>query len=179
MFEIERKFRLRRGEYERMLAELTQRFGTPDEQHQADTLYLEGHDFGTHVTGQPILRLRNQDSRHLFTYKRTVLETGNRIEHETHIENAAAMAAIITELGWLQAVSIQKTRLEFHTDTFTYALDTVETVGQFIEIEYISTTDDPDAEVRLFAEARELGLDPERHYEPKNYGRLVWEEAQR
>lgn len=179
MFEIERKFRLQQGEYERILAELTERFGEPEKQHQTDTLFLNGHGFDTHVPGQPILRLRNQDGRHLFTYKRTVLETGNRIEHETPIENAEAMAAVIKELGWQTAVVIKKVRLEFRSDMFTYALDAVETVGQFIEIEYITTTDDPDAQAKLFAEAKVLGLDPTAQCEPKNYGRLVWEETQR
>lgn len=179
MFEIERKFRLQRDEYERILTGLIERFGEPEKQHQVDTLFLNGHDFDTHVTGQPILRLRNQDGRHLFTYKRTVLETGNRIEHETPVEDAEAMAAVIKELGWQAAVAIKKVRLEFRSDVLTYALDTVETIGQYIEIEYISTADDPNAEMKLFAEARALGLEPIAQCEPKNYGRLVWEKTQR
>jgi len=177
MFEIERKFRVHAKEYERLVAELTKQFGTPTAHRQADKLFLNGHGFDTHVIGQPLLRLRDQDGKHIFTYKRTVLETGNRIEHETPIEDPHAVEAIINELGWQEAVTINKQRLEFHSDTFTYALDNVDTIGTFIEIEYVQATDDPDAETKLFAEANRLGLDPKTQCELKNYGVLVWEEA--
>lgn len=177
MFEIERKFRLRAGEYERLLAELAKQFGTPSEHTQTDRLYLNGHGFDTHMRGQPLLRIRDQDGHYIFTYKRTLLETGNRVEHETPIGNAEAAHAIIAELGWQEAVVIHKKRLEFHGAAFTYALDAVDSIGTFLEIEYVQATDDPAAEAKLFAEAERLGLDPPSQFEHKNYGLLVWEEA--
>jgi len=42
----------------------------------------------------------------------------------------------------------------------------------------VQLADDPDAETKLFAEAKRLGLDPAVQCEPKNYGTLVWEETQ-
>ena len=177
MFEIERKFRVNAEEYKRLVTELTKQFGTPTTHRQADQLFLNGHGFDTHVVGQPLLRLRDQDGQHIFTYKRTVLETGNRVEHETPIEDPHAVEAIISELGWQEAVTINKQRLEFHSDTFTYALDNVDTIGTFIEIEYVQASDDPDAEAKLFTEASRLGLNPAVQCEPKNYGVLVWEES--
>jgi len=178
MFEIERKFRLRPREYEHLVAELTEQFGAPNEHRQTDKLFLKDNGFDTHVTGQPILRLRDQDGKHIFTYKRTVPSTGNRVEHETSIDDPETIRAIIAELGWQEAVAVNKQRLEFRSDTFTYALDNVDTIGTFIEIEYVQLADDPDAETKLFAEAKRLGLDPAVQCEPKNYGTLVWEETQ-
>ena len=60
---------------------------------------------------------------------------------------------------------------------FTYAVDVVDTIDTFVEIEYVQSADDPNAEAKLFAEAQRLGIDPATQFEPKNYGLLVWEEA--
>lgn len=177
MFELERKFRLRAGEYERLLADMTAQFGAPTEHQQADKLFLQGHGFDSHVRGQPIMRIRDQDGTYIFTYKRTVLDTGNRVEHETVVQDPEAIIAIMTELGWQQAVKVHKKRLEFESEMFTHALDIVDTIGAFLEIEYVRPSDDPEAEAKIFAEAERLGLDPAAQFEPKNYGLLVWEEA--
>lgn len=177
MFELERKFRLQHDDYERVVSELTQQFGAPSELRQMDRLFLNSQGFDTHVRGQPMLRVRNQNGQHIFTYKRTILDTGNRIEHETSVEDPESIVAIINELGWQEVVTVNKHRLEFHSQTFTYAVDVVDTIDTFVEIEYVQSADDPNAEAKLFAEAQRLGIDPATQFEPKNYGLLVWEEA--
>lgn len=178
MFELERKFRLKQQDYEQIVSELTQQFGEGGVSQQTDRLFLEGSGFDERKRGQPLLRVRDQNGRYIFTYKRTVLDTGNRIEHETEVADPEAVVAIAGELGWKEAITISKKRLEFHAPIFTYAVDIVDKIGTFIEIEYLSPVDDPGAEAKLFAEAKRLGIDPASQFEPKNYGVLVWEASQ-
>lgn len=178
MFEIERKFWLQDGQHEEIRASLAGQFGEPQTHYQTDRIFVEpDKTLAEHKKGEPLMRLRDEDGRKIFTYKRTVLETGNRIENETDVTSPEAVEAILGELGWTLAVTYEKKRLEAHGPVFTYALDTVVELlpTQYLEIEYVSEHDDPDAQAKIFAEAQRFGINPEEQVEYRNYPILILE----
>ena len=178
MFEIERKFRLQDGQHEEIRSSLAREFGEPQTHHQTDRIFVEpGKTLAKHRKGEPLIRLRDENGRKIFTYKRTILQTGNRIENETGVTHPEALEATLGELGWTLAVPYEKKRLEACGPDFTYALDTVVELlpTQYFEIEYVSERDDPDAELKIFAEARRLGINPEEQVEYRNYPMLILE----
>lgn len=177
MFEIERKFILSGNQHDKLLVALTDSLGRPVRHLQSDKVFLEpGKSFGNHKSGEPLMRLREEDGRSIFTYKRTILDSNNRLEHETGITDPKAIEAILTEINWNLAIVFDKIRYEFRSRSFTYVLDTLEDLNQqFLEIEYVLPADDLDAERKIFAEARSLGINPEMQIERKNYATLIWE----
>jgi len=177
MFEIERKFWLQDEQFEAIRKSLAEQFGQPETHHQSDKIFVEpGKTLATHTKGEPLMRLREEDDRRIFTYKRTIIDTGNRIEDETDVTKPEAIQAILGELGWTLAVAYEKNRLEVKGSFFTYALDTVaELATRYLEIEYVTEADDPESELKIFAEARRLGIDPNLQVEYRNYPSLVME----
>lgn len=174
MFEIERKFRLNENEAAGIKTRLDDKYGPGKKLIQKDELFLfKKSSYAEHVRGEAITRIRESDGKTYFTYKRTVLRTGNRVEHETEIAEAAPMRAALLEMGWRSAMHIQKTRWHYHSAGVTYDLDDVEGLGHYLEIEIVSDQDS-DAESALIAIAEELGILPER-IERGSYGKLLWE----
>lgn len=174
MYEIERKFRLSENEAIGIKAKLESKFGPGKKLIQKDEHFLfKKSSYAEHARGEAITRIRESDGKYLFTYKRTVLATGNRVEHETELTDASAMRSALLEMGWQSAMCIQKTRWHYHSARVTYDLDNVEGLGEYLEIEIVSDKDS-DAETALIALADDLGIGAER-IERSSYGKLLWE----
>ena len=96
---------------------------------------------------EPWLRIRSETKdgavRHLFTFKRSVTGQLDSIEHETDIADPEAMRSIVEELGYSLYVDLTKTREKTHIDDMEVCLDSVDELGDFIEIEKL-TDDDAD-----------------------------------
>lgn len=93
------------------------------------------------------LRIRTeeqgQEMRHIFTLKRSVTSQLDSIEHETIIDDPAEMQAIILQLGYEPYVDITKTRRRAKVGDIEICIDTVENLGNFVEVEKL-TSDDAD-----------------------------------
>jgi adenylate cyclase class 2 len=176
MYEIERKFRLSGAEAEQVRTKLEAKYGPGKKLTQKDEHFLFKKTFyGEHVAGEPIVRLRSSDSKHYFTYKHTVLQSGNRVEHETEVSNPSAMREALIAMGWNSVIHIKKTRLHYHAGGVTYDLDNVQGLGDFLEIEIVSEKD-ADAEPMLISVAKSLGI-PANRIERRNYGALLQEKT--
>lgn len=176
MFEIERKFRLESGEADKIRAKLEAKYGPGEELTQKDELFLFGKtSYSQHVTGEPALRIRSSGSKHYFTYKHTVLRSGNRVEHETEVSDPAAMRAALLAMGWHDVIHLEKVRQHYHAGGVTYDLDDVKGLGNFLEIELVAEKD-ANAEATLISIAESLGITAGQ-IEHRSYGRLL-EEAQ-
>lgn len=82
------------------------------------------------------LRIRTEnDTRHIFTLKRSVVGELDSIEHETVIDNADELRAIIGYLGYELFSDLTKIREKAHDGNYEICLDTVEGLGTFIEVE--------------------------------------------
>ncbi|WP_066415859.1 class IV adenylate cyclase [Halorubrum aethiopicum] len=71
------------------------------------------------------------------TYKGPLLDDGSktRAEHETGVADGEAISGILDGLGFDPAATVEKRREYWHFEGFTVALDAVDRVGEFVEIE--------------------------------------------
>ncbi|MFW5917617.1 MAG: class IV adenylate cyclase [Halorubrum sp.] len=97
------------------------------------------------------------------TYKGPLMDDGSktRVEHEAGVDDAGAVAGIFSGLGFVPAATVEKRREFWTYEGFTVALDVVDRVGEFVEIE--REVDDEEAIERTRDEASaalsRLGLD--------------------
>ena len=158
-FEIERKFKISSQEAGRLKNIFDQDFGAVEPILQVDQLYLFGkRSMAEHVTGEPIVRVRRAGNKAFFTYKHTVLATGNRLEHETEISDPKSMMAALTEMGWTHVLEIHKTRYHYISKQAHFELDRVENLGDYLEIELLRAEDDTSGEQKIIKIAEQLGL---------------------
>lgn len=143
---------------------------------QKDTYYnAPDRDF---VETDEALRIRrevtaNGDARTAVTYKGPLVddESKTREEAETYVESDEAMDAILTGLGYDAAATVTKERDHYEIDGCVVTLDTVEGLGEFLEVELEiegGGGGDADSDEESLEDARErardvlelLGLDP-------------------
>ena len=142
---------------------------------QEDTYYnAPDRDF---VETDEALRIRREDpedgpARTAVTYKGPLVDAHSktRAEAETYVDDAEAMHAILTGLGYDASATVTKHRARYELGGCTVALDTIEGLGEYVEVELetdeeLSSDDGDDALASLRGEAvsvlRELGLDPD------------------
>jgi adenylate cyclase class 2 len=175
MIEIERKFRLSTTAAQKIKQKLEEKYGNLETIHQVDKVFLLGIDsFKDFTVGMPVVRLRTEGSITKLTYKRAINDSGDSLEHELGVESAQIMEAILLETDFRVVTSVVKDRIEVSNGDFTYALDHVEKLGDFIEIEVV--TEDPsqlhEIEKRIMVAADELELS-EADIENKKYDQLI------
>lgn len=115
------------------------------------------------------LRIRSEtrsgETTTILTYKGPLVDADSktRTEAETSVDDPKSMAEILSGLGYEPAATVRKTREYYTLDDCTVTLDTVDGLGEFVEVEFGS---DVEAESGIDA-ARErvenvldqLGLD--------------------
>ena len=124
-------------------------------------VYFDGVDRDFKQTDEA-LRLRScQDlaagtGETLLTYKGPKLDAASstRTEYETTVGDRAVMEQLLGALGYRPAFTVDKTRREFRLEGVTLCLDTVEGLGEFLELETLAE----DGAAREAQVARLLGL---------------------
>ncbi|MDA7978066.1 MAG: class IV adenylate cyclase [Pirellulales bacterium] len=116
------------------------------------------------------LRIRSVGDANRVTYKGPKLDTTTKTRQEIEIEiasgsaGAAQFAEMLTLLGFRETATVQKTRrtAQLLCDGFDveFALDDVEGLGQFVEIEIVTSQSELDAaRTKIHQLAAKLGLD--------------------
>lgn len=174
MIEIERKFRLTRGQAANIYEILKSDSSGSEPVRQVDKIFLKGiRSFRDFKPGMPVIRLRSINDKSYLTYKRSINASGDAIEHELRIDSPETMQKIIEEMGYSLVTCVDKERLESRRDNLTIALDDVSGLGNFLEIEVMTDeSDQGETEALIFETAAEFGLG--RHdIEAKKYDQLV------
>jgi adenylate cyclase class 2 len=109
------------------------------------------------------LRLRKQDNSVIFTYKHYYPENAEIDTHcdefESEIKNPEIFGKILKALDFKKLITVDKFREAYRTADFEFALDKVEELGYFIEIEALKDLGGVSAtRERLFEAARNLGI---------------------
>ena len=149
MIEVEKKFRLTKGQRDAVLKRLP-----------AVGAELEGEDFEENTlfngaaleVGTCVLRLRRVDGKATLTYKKALPGISSiklRREEETRVEDPEAMQAILVALGFTPALVYEKRRQTWRLGNTEIVIDVLP-FGLFMEIEG-SATD-------IRAVERKLGL---------------------
>ncbi|MFD1564804.1 class IV adenylate cyclase [Haloarchaeobius amylolyticus] len=107
---------------------------------QADTYYNAPHrDFAETDEALRIRSERSDDGTEetRVTYKGPLVdeETKTREEFETGIEDDETIDAILTSLDFEPTATVRKDRERFSLDGYTVTLDSVDGVGEYVEVE--------------------------------------------
>ena len=158
MIEIEVKARANHERIKKLLTGLNAR-AIGVEQH-CDTYYNAPHrDFS--ITDEA-LRIRIVNGRAVLTYKGEKLDavSKTREEFETDVDGTI-MRNILLSLGFIESGVVKKTRTVFELDGLTICLDSVDGLGEFIEVETIveSESDVELHRTQVFEFMKKLGID--------------------
>lgn len=158
MFEVEAKIRV--ADLPQIRARLV-RIGaaSPVSTDQRDVYYNHPvRDFGT---TDEALRLRYEGDRCTVTYKGPkLIGTGSKTREEFNVavESGEIMEEILGRLGFRRFAEVRKHREEFALGTAHVALDVVEGLGHFVEIEVMAHEQGGDAEERIERIKGDLGI---------------------
>ncbi|ELZ23996.1 class IV adenylate cyclase [Natrinema limicola] len=147
---------------------------------QADTYYNAPHrDF---AETDEALRIRSErpadgGAETRVTYKGPLVdeETKTREEFETGIEDAETTDAILTGLGFEPTATVRKDRERFSLDGYTVTLDSVDDVGEYVEVEteVAAEADLETAREGAYDVLERLGLDPDDQLRTSYLGLLL------
>lgn len=159
MLEVEAKLRLRdRAGLERRLRELGAVPGAA--QRQEDTFFR--HPQRDFAASDEALRLRRIGARLELTYKGPKQGGPTKARVEQTVGLASDPTPLLASLGFMPAATLGKARVPYRLGAVEVALDVVDGLGEFVEVE--ATGEDREAATRLVEDAlRKLGL----HAEPR------------
>jgi adenylate cyclase class 2 len=176
MYEVELKVRAsHRAVRERLDALGAEGLGTVT---QTDTYYDAPHrDFAETDEALRIRREEHPDgSATRLTYKGPLVEAASktRREAETAVDDAEALAAVLDGLGFTPAAVVEKERDRYALDGYAVTLDTVDGLGEFVEIDREAS----ESAVETVREGaverlRDLGLDPDDQIRTSYLGLLL------
>lgn len=162
MREIEIKLRIRDLDaIEKKLIEIGSVFSAPIRQH--DTNYTKGgstEEWQESKEDHVIIRIRRQDTGAEFNLKQQRSSESDNLEYETKVEDPEALHNILLTLGYSPEIEVKKVRRKGKLGEYEICLDEVEKLGNFMEIEKL-TTDDANPEAireELFKAIEPLGL---------------------
>ncbi len=142
MLEKEFKFKIEnKDEIIRKLFSLN--FNDLGENKQED-IYFDTEDLKLFNQGKA-LRIRKEGKHFYLTYKNKVIRKRPKIRKELTIRlnerQLRVMIEILNELGYNESLKIIKKRREFEKGKIKVAIDEVEGLGNFLEVEYESEKD--------------------------------------
>jgi adenylate cyclase class 2 len=117
----------------------------------------------------PWLRIRTETSgnqtKHLFTLKKSVTNQMDSIEHETEVVGEGELERIILHLGFMPYSDTMKARQKAQVGGIELCVDTIDGLGDFIEAEKLTSEDaDYDAVAEeLWKLLESLGVTREDH----------------
>ncbi|WP_254768130.1 class IV adenylate cyclase [Salinilacihabitans rarus] len=136
---------------------------------QEDTYYDAPHrsfpetDEALRIREEVAVDEEGADPETRVTYKGPLVDdaTKTREEVETRVADGEKLATILGHLGFEPAATVRKERERYGLDGYAVVVDSVDGVGEFVEVEAAAEADDLDA-VREGAAAvlERLGLDP-------------------
>lgn len=175
--EVEIKLEVTAAELERVAAELARTAKPVKTATQTDHYYSPTHNsYVAHKYPYEWLSVRERQTKCLLNYKHFYPEGAEQHdycdEYEVAIDDPDTARKMLEALGFKHLVTVKKTRSEFVVGTdFTIALDLVEGLGEFIEVEALHGTGSgvrgARTAVRTFAE-NQLKLDLTRA-DPRGY----------
>lgn len=146
MYEIEVKAKLKnREEVKGKLESFGCKFS--EELHQVDHIFIPEDQVFPPPFSVPVLRVRKQNDKWIFTMKISQTSRQDCIEKEFEILEGDKMIEVLHYIGYKQASIVDKKRIKTMYKDMEVVLDVVEGLGEFIEVE--KQVDDGNHESRL------------------------------
>ena len=131
-------------------------------QHEHDIYYNAPHrDF---ASTDEALRVRYSNDHAIITYKgKKIQELGLKAREElnTAVESGEVFEQILDRLGFRKTAEVNKWRENYRLEGASFALDRVEGLGTFVEIEIMAETGTPDTTTKILNFAKEMGINGE------------------
>ena len=179
MREIEIKLRVNNlDELEKKLTESGLVISKEITQH--DVIYAPGDNmdiFYEVKEGNIVIRIRDDNGVSKLTLKQQRGHGLDKTEYETKVEDRETMHQILLTLGWKPAVEVKKKRKKGKLGEYEICLDSVEQLGNYIELEKMVADDIADSEKikkELFEALKPYGL-TEKDEETKGYDILMYQ----
>jgi len=129
--------------------------------HQVDNVWISKDADGTNlVSGLPVVRTREEGGKVILTLK-IELAHGTFEEHETEVGSLEETEHILECLGMRKLVEIDKDRKFAKFENYNLCLDNVKNLGNFMEIEIVTKTENQNAKENIIALAKKFGLGEE------------------
>jgi adenylate cyclase class 2 len=177
MYEVELKVRTAHDEVEeRLEATDADLVGTVE---QVDTYYdAPDRDFAETDEALRIREERDDGVTTRLTYKGPLVEAESktREEAETAVTDSDAMHDILAGLGYEPAAEVRKERTRYDYRGYTVTLDTVDGLGEFVEVEKETEDDIESAREGARDVMRSLDLDPDEQIRTSYLGLLLAED---
>jgi len=130
--------------------------------HEHDIYYNAPHrDFG--ITDEA-MRVRYTDNHAVITYKGAKLKKYSlkaREELNTAVESGEVFEQILDRLGFVKTAEVNKWRENYRLGNAAIALDTVDELGTFVEVEIMTELSGTDATGQINTLAKEIGVSGE------------------
>lgn len=158
--EVELKIRLRNEQlFLKRLEELKIVLSKPVLQN--DVIFLrKGMNFDDLFRGEPVIRIREEQEKTRVTIKKYISGIMDREELEFDITEPDSFHKFLNLLDFIPVVKVEKTRRKGRYKEVTVTLDHVMELGNFIELEILSTDEAVEADKEKLKEIVEkLGVD--------------------
>ncbi len=109
----------------------------------------------------PVLRVRKQNEKTIFTVKQDRKGELDCIEKEIEVDNGAILQEIFIMLGYTKTVEVEKSRLKTKYNDYEICLDEVKGLGAFIEVEKLSSEYGDAVQKELFDFLQKIGIKSE------------------
>ena len=179
MYEVELKVRTDHDAVRERLADTDASLVGTVEQ---DDIYYDAPDRDFAETDEA-LRVRTErtddDTETRLTYKGPLVEqeSKTRKEAKTAVADPDALADILVGLGYEPAAEVSKERTRYRLAGYTVTLDTVDGLGEFVEVEREVEDDIQTAREGARDVMETLGLDPDEQIRTSYLGLLLEENA--
>ena len=145
--------------------------------HQSDTIFGHPNFLDAEnkvIEGGLISRIRESGDRKVLEFKEIKRE-GGALELKHEVTDPAKIKEFLGKLGFREAFTINKVRETYLYRDFLVCLDTVENLGQFIEVEKFASSESEAGEV--WKECFDVLKDifPEAEVEHRKYGDMMQE----
>ena len=129
---------------------------------QDDYIYSKREiDIYKNYDGSPILRVRVQKDKILFTLKKNRSNELDCIEKELEISDRGTMEDIFELLDYEKSVEVHKKRIKTNYKDYEICIDEVNDLGSYIEVEKMSEEDGETVQGELFDFLQTLGVSKE------------------
>ncbi len=123
--------------------------------------YIYQKKDGGKEKGFPVLRIRKQNKKILFTLKKNRSNELDCIEKEIEVNNDIILSEIIELLDYTKTVEVHKKRIKTNYKDYEICLDSVDNLGYFIEVEKMSDEDGEKIQNELFDFLETIGIKKE------------------
>jgi adenylate cyclase, class 2 len=127
--------------------------------HEHDIYYNAPHR--NFASTDEALRVRYAGGKAVVTYKGAKLKNLGlkaREELNTTVESGEVFEQILTRLGFTKTAEVNKWRENYRLENASFALDLVEGLGTFVEIEIMTENNGAEATAQIQKFAKEMGI---------------------